>query len=227
MKKHLLIFAILTSMLSVVNVSQANANCTAENPCGTWAMLDSQGVVTNVIVCQASVCGGGTWAGQTVVPQVAPNPVTNHTNGSFIGNSEQGTEVKYSDGTFTITENATITKTSTEIGLETTTVSKVEIPVSQRSFTYEDTINKSNKNDIEMSSLIFNENNSTILTVTQTIVDTIDEENNIWYSASQESVIFNERKNQNEIAEVVSNNGLNLLLSKIQTLISLLGTWVK
>ena len=78
-----------------------------------------------------------------------------------------------------------------------------------------------------MSSLIFNENNSTILTVTQTIVDTIDEENNIWYSASQESVIFNERKNQNEITEVVSNNGLNLLLSKIQTLISLLGTWVK
>jgi len=227
MKKYLLVFAILTSMFSVVNVSQANANCTAENPCGTWAMLDSQGVVTNVIVCQASVCGGGTWAGQTVVPQIAPNPVTNHTNGSFIGNPEQGTEVKYSDGTFTITENTTLTKTSTEVGTETTTVSKVEIPVSQRSFTYEDTINKSNKNDIEMDSLIFNENNPTILTVTETTIDTVDEENNIWYKAKQESVTFNERKNENEIIETINNNSLNLLLSKIQTLVSLLGTWIK
>lgn len=227
MKKYLLVFAILTSMLSVVNVSQANADCTAENPCGTWAMLDSQGVVTNVIVCQPSVCGGGTWAGQTVVPQVAPNPVTNHTNGSFIGNAEQGTEVKYSDGTFTITESATITKTSTEVNEGTTTVSTVSVPVSQRSFAYEDTVNKSNKNDIEMSSLIFNENIPTTLKVTEQTIDTIDEENKIWYSVIQESVNFNERKNQNEIVEVVNNNGLNLLLSKIQTLISLLGTWVK
>jgi hypothetical protein len=218
MKKSLLVFAILISMLSVVNVSQANANCTAENPCGTWAMLDSQGVVTNVIVCQASVCGGGTWDGQTVVPQVAPNPVTNDTTGqgSYIGNKELGTEVRYSDGNFIITENTTINNSFTEVEGDTSTTSEVSIPVSSKSFTYEDTIGKS-WGQVEMTSVTFDENLLTTLSVKQAnLTNTV-----------QETTSFYQRKTTQEIEEVFVNNNLNLLLSKIQTLISLLGSWVK
>jgi hypothetical protein len=98
MKKYLLVFSMLVSMLSVVNISQANANCSPDDPCGTWALLDNQGVVTNVIVCQASVCGGGVFGSQTVVPQVAPNPVTNDTSGTPAYNSSPNQEVRYTGG---------------------------------------------------------------------------------------------------------------------------------
>ena len=218
MKKSLLVFTILISMFSVINVSQANANCTAGDPCGTWAMLDSQGVVTNVIVCQASVCGGGTWAGQTVVPQVAPNPVTHDTygTGSYIGNAENNTSVVYSGGTFTIYENSVINKNTTENNNDVTTTSEVSIPVSAQSFTYQDTIGKS-YGDVEMNPVVFNENIETIVKVTETnLINTISE-----------SAIFYERKTTEEVEGVFVNNNLNLLLSKIQTLISLLGSWVK
>jgi hypothetical protein len=218
MKKNLLIFTILISMFSVINVSQANANCTAGDPCGTWAMLDSQGVVTNVIVCQASVCGGGTWDGQTVVPQVAPNPVTHDTTGtgSYIGSVEQGTEVRYHNETFFITENSNIDKGFIEIENETTTLSNVQIPVSSRSFTYQDTVGKM-FGEVEMRPTTFNESLPTVLTVKQTnLINTINE-----------SASFYERKTTQEIEEVFVSNNLNLLLSKIQTLISLLGSWVK
>jgi hypothetical protein len=219
MKKGLLVFTILISMLSVVNVSQANAgDCSASDPCGSWAMLDTQGVVTNVIVCQASVCGSGTWAGQTVVPQVAPNPVTNDTQGigSYIGNADQGTQVTYSGGTFTIIENTRINNKFTETQGDNSTTSEVNIPISSRSFTYEDTIGKSYGN-VEMSPVIFNENAETTVKVTETnLINTISE-----------SVNFYERKTTQEVEEVFVNNNLNLLLSKIQTLIFLLGSWVK
>ena len=218
MKKSLLVFTILISMFSVINVSQANANCTAGDPCGTWAMLDSQGVVTNVIVCQTSVCGGGTWAGQTVVPQVAPNPVTHDTTGqgSYIGNAENNSSVVYSGGTFTIYENSVISKNTTENNNDVITTSEVSIPVSAKSFTYEDTVGKSYGN-VEMSPVVFNENVETIVKVTETnLINTISE-----------SSSFYERKTTQEIEEVFVNNNLNLLLSKIQTLISLLGSWVK
>jgi hypothetical protein len=219
MKKSLLVFTILISMLSVVNVSQANAgDCSESDPCGSWAMLDTQGVVTNVIVCQASVCGSGTWAGQTVVPQVAPNPVTNDTQGigSYIGNADQGTQVTYSGGTFTIIENTRINNKFTETQGDNSTTSEVNIPISSRSFTYEDTIGKSYGN-VEMSPVIFNENAETTVKVTETnLINTISE-----------SVNFYERKTTQEVEEVFVNNNLNLLLSKIQTLIFLLGSWVK
>jgi hypothetical protein len=218
MKKYLLVFVLITSMFSVINISQANANCTASDPCGTWAMLDNQGVVTNVIVCQASVCGGGTWSGQTVVPQVAPNPVTHDTfgQGSYIGNAENNTSVVYSEGTFTIYENSVINKNTTENNNEVTTTSEVSIPVSARSFIYEDTVGKSYGN-VEMNPVVFNENVETIVKVTETnLINTISE-----------SSSFYQRKTTQEIEEVFVNNNLNLLLSKIQTLISLLGSWVK
>ena len=229
MKKFLLVFAMMVSTLSVVNVSQANASCNAENPCGTWAVIDSQGVVKNVIVCQESVCGAnGAWGGKmpddtlfpgySIVPQVAPNPVT-HTplnTGSYIGNSDHGTEVVYSDNKFTINENIDTVKTFTEIDNETTIISEVKVPIASRSFTYDDTIGKTYGN-VEMKTETFNESKPTVLTVKNTnLINTI-----------QESASFNERKTAEQIEEHFIDNNLNLMLSKIQTLISLLGTWVK
>ena len=218
-KVFLLISILIATSISIVGTSQANASdCNANDPCGTWAMLDSQGVVTNVIVCQASVCGSGTWAGQTVVPQVAPNPVTHDTSGtgSYIGSIEQGTQVRYHNETFIIVENKNIDKSFTEVENENTIISNVQIPVSSRSFTYKDTIGKM-FGEVDMKPTEFNENLPTTLSVTKTNL----------INTTQESIKFNNRQTEIDIENTFVNNNLNLLLSKIQVLISLLGSWVK
>lgn len=219
MKKNILAFIILIASIFIFNSSQANASeCNESNPCGTWAMLDPQGTVTNVIVCQVSVCGGGTWAGQTVVPQVAPNSVTHDPTGqgSYIGNPDLGTEVVYSNGTFIINENTRIDNTFIEIQDDISITSTVSIPVSSRSFTYEDTIGKS-WGQVEMTPVLFDENSLTVLSVKEeNLINTI-----------QETASFDKRKTFNEIEENFVDNGLNLLLSKITILIKLLGSWVK
>ena len=87
---------------ALVNVSAISAN--AGEGEATYAVVDSSGVVTNVIVCQASVCGSsgswnGTmpsdtpWAGQKLVLQIPAHPETGKNQGSVIGTSEN--PVKY------------------------------------------------------------------------------------------------------------------------------------
>jgi hypothetical protein len=64
MKKISLILAVLASILSpIAMASSSNADdCSSSNGCGTYAVVDSSGVVTGAIVCTAAVCGaGGSW----------------------------------------------------------------------------------------------------------------------------------------------------------------------
>jgi len=220
-KVFLLVSILIATSVSIVGSSHANASdCSASNPCGTWAMLDSQGVVTNVIVCQVSVCGGGTWAGQTVVPQVAPNPATHDTTGqgSYIGNNENNTTVSYSNGTFTINENTTIYRSETEnntVENSTETIS-VEIPVTSRSFTYNDTIGRSYGN-VPMS---VNDVNSEL--PTKVFANkSIDNEN------INESTTFYGKKTEKEIIDQIIREQLNLINSKIQSLMRLLSGFIK
>jgi hypothetical protein len=46
----LLTTLILTSVSFITSPAKANDQCTSVNPCGTWAVLDSSGVVKNTIV---------------------------------------------------------------------------------------------------------------------------------------------------------------------------------
>jgi hypothetical protein len=222
-KASLIIIGLVSSLISVIGISTANAECNASNPCGTWAMLDAQGVVTNVIVCQVSVCGGGTWAGQTVVPQVAPNPVTHDTTdqGSYIGNVNQGTSVTHLNGTFEINEQTVITKSTTEKNLldnSQTTIS-IEVPVLSKTFTYEDTINKKyqevnmsiGKRNIDQKTNIFLEEEKTILT------NGIEE-----IEVKQESASFFNKKSEQELLEHFVKEKLILLTAKVNALLNLL-----
>ena len=217
-KASLIIIGLISSLISVSGISSANAECNSSDPCGTWAMLDTHGVVTNVIVCQASVCGGGTWAGQIVVPQVAPNPVTNDTTGqgSYIGNKEVGTTVTYSDNRFNIVESSTIVREQTDVENNSTSVSRVEIPVTSKSFSYEDTINRSYGN-VPMSVGLIDESKDTKVSV----LKNSDE------GTEYESTSFSERKTVEELRSDVAFKNLTLMMSKIQTLINLLKGWLK
>jgi len=64
--------------ISISTASTASAgDCSAADPCQTWAMLDENNVVINIIVCQPSVCGSGVWNDRKVVLQVSADPTTN------------------------------------------------------------------------------------------------------------------------------------------------------
>lgn len=124
--------------LTFVSAPAYAGECSAEDPCQTYAMVDGSGTVTNIIVCQPSVCGSGMFAGSRVVPQVAANPITHQNQGGYLNVS--GSPVTESNGVFTIT-NAGPTTEFVTIAEETKTtiISTTFEPGIQKSFTFEDT----------------------------------------------------------------------------------------
>jgi len=222
-KIKMLVLLLITSFIVTIPVSGAVAEaCSAESPCGTWAVVDNSGTVTNVIVCQASVCGSGTLGGQRVVPQIAANPVTNYSQGSFIGNESAGIRVTESNGVFTVHENvrtySSETAVTVDIQTETTitTISEVSVPVTSRSFSYEDTIGKT-YTEIKLKNESYDDSKPTNILVTK-------ETSN---SLSSESISIVGRKTASELDILFVQNEKNLLLSKINVLLRLLGSWVK
>jgi hypothetical protein len=123
----------------------ANAGeCSAEDPCHTYAMVNDAGVVTNIIVCQPSVCGSGTFAGSRVVPQVAANAETHQNQGGYLANPGS-TPVVESNGRFTLTnDNPTITTSVTQNETSKTVLSTSLEPGVQNSFTFNDTVGQTN-----------------------------------------------------------------------------------
>jgi hypothetical protein len=145
MKIKSIIGSILLTVGALAFVSApANAGeCSAEDPCHTYAMVDGNGTVTNIIVCQPSVCGSGTFAGSRVVPQVAANPVTHQNQGGYLSNPDS-TPVKESNGRFTVTNDSPVVS-NTVIQEETKNVvltSSIE-KGTQTSFTFNDTVGAS------------------------------------------------------------------------------------
>ena len=168
-KAKILILSLVVSFFSLGLSKNANATDGA----GVWAVVDSAGTVTNVIVCTQAVCGSGTFGGERVVPQIAPNPITNNAEGqgSFIGNESAGIRVTESNGVFTVHENVRINSSETEITVnnknETTTiVSEVSVPVASRSFTYNDTIGKTYE-EIKLKNESYDDNKETNIFVTE------------------------------------------------------------
>ncbi len=127
--------------LALVSAPAATAGeCSAQDPCHTYAMVDGSGTVTNIIVCQPSVCGSGFFAGSRVVPQVAANPDTHQNQGGYLSNQDS-TPVKESNGRFTVTNDNPIVS-GTVIQEETKNVvvtSSIE-GGTKTSFTFDDTL---------------------------------------------------------------------------------------
>ena len=243
MKKKITIALNLVILSAVItSAPQAIASeCSAGDPCGTWAMLDSQGVVTNIIVCQASVCGGGTWAGQTVVPQVAANPVTNDTTGTggYWGTYDSSTKeftVDRSGPNQTPAQTQTNTETRVETNSEgavtsTTTVEATTATVA-KTFKYEDTIK--NPDNFDKSGQPINgwdqrylkdkelpTNSPATVKVTKAYIE------NELEQLKSESMTLAQRMTEGELTDAAKAENKTLILENIVSVVRLLNTWIK
>ena len=204
MKNKLKIVTLFASALLTLNVSVAKAD-------PTYAVLDANGNVTNIIVC-GSACAGGTFAGQTVVPQVAADPVTGGNRGGF-WYGPGTTTYDSGSGTFTMTDNTIVTNSISENENGEIINSSATINGGKTtSFKYTDTIGS---NLFTRLGFVYSYKEETSASVSVN-------KNNV-----TESLNFDNRKTTTQIQQSIENSNLVLLNSKIQTLISLLGGWVK
>jgi len=187
-------------------------------------MLDNSGTVINIIVCQPSVCGGGTWDGKKVVPQVAAT-ATGQNQGGYYNPIGSGREVVHSNGTFTLNNNVpttavdvvvntTVNVVTNTTSTETSTVTVSKSAGNASTFSYEDTIGKSPS---EISFNVLPLPNNTSATVSATDVNSD--------SVVTESVTFRERKTLAFVEEYLLQNDYNLLRSKINRFSKYLLNW--
>ena len=241
MKKKIvipLVFAIFSAVIT--SAPQAIASeCSAGDPCGTWAMLDSQGVVTNIIVCQASVCGGGTWAGQTVVPQVAPNPVTNQSQGGFWGTYDSSTKEFTVDRSgpnqtpaSTQTNTETRVETNTDGAVTSTTSIEATTPFVAKTFKYDDTIKNSSEYDEKgqpingwdtrfLKDKELPANSPATIKVTKAYIE------NELEQLKSESMTLVQRMTQGELTDAAKAENKTLIVENIVSVVRLLNTWIK
>ena len=235
-----LVFAILSAVIT--SAPQAIANqCSPSDPCGTWAMLDPQGTVTNIIVCQASVCGGGTWAGQTVVPQVAPNPVTNDTygTGGYWGTYDSNTREFTVDRNgpnqtpaSTQTNSETRTATDPDGAVTSTTTIEATTPFVAKTFKYEDTIKDAAEYDEKgqpingwdqrfLKDKELPADSPATVKVTKAYIE------NELEQLKSESMTLAQRMTQGELTEAAKAENKTLIIENIMSVVRLLNSWMK
>jgi hypothetical protein len=152
MKKSLSIAGLLAALLTIIPASAVYAGdnvviigadsppaivvtpantCSASSPCGTYAVINSNNEVTNTIVCQAAVCGGGSFANTPVVLQVPTSPDNSGTaQGGYLGNGngpviyDPGTQTfSMSAGSFSIDDPTPVVVTNTDKSVSSTQLS--------------------------------------------------------------------------------------------------------
>jgi hypothetical protein len=242
MKRPLIISLLIALITAVITSSpQAIAQCTASDPCGTWAMLDPQGTVTNIIVCQASVCGGGTWAGQTVVPQVAPNPVTNDTTGTggYWGTYDSNTKEFTVDRNgpnqtpaSTQTNSETRTETDPDGAVTSTTTIEATTPLVAKTFKYEDTVKDASEFDDKgqpingwdqryLKDKELPANSPATVKVTKAYIE--DELEKF----KSESLTLAQRMTEGELTDAAKAETKTLIIENIMSVVRLLNSWIK
>ena len=97
---------VLTEAQAQASDNGGIGQCSPSNPCGTWAVIDNTNTVTNVIVCQPSVCGSGNFANNNVALQVPANSSGQHQGSVFIQNPTPEQVVKYDPNTRLFTQGS-------------------------------------------------------------------------------------------------------------------------
>jgi hypothetical protein len=209
--------ALIFGALTFASAPAYAGECSAEDPCHTYAMVDGSGLVTNIIVCQPSVCGSGTFAGSRVVLQVVANPETHLSQGGIFGGTDNiDKRVTESNGTFTITNNNPIV---TQEVIKETPNSGTQLQSSigsgtQQSFTVADTAHTVGV--ITLHDKPIDQNIGATLTASEVnietstvVVGTVETSTVIVETITPvitESITFTERKTEKEVEDALENS---------------------
>jgi len=210
MKKNIKSIGFISAAILLFSISPAVAD-------PTYAVLDANGNVTNIIVC-GEACASGTFAGNRVVLQVAADPVTNANRGG-IWNGPGTTTYNDSTATFTVDRPITITQTEESTVNEEPVTLAGTIFGNTYTFTYGDTLGTDwvingfrDMSKIEKPADLNQNTKAEISATTQ---------------SKTESAYFNERKTAAEVSSSVALQGLGLLQAKIDRLLTLINRWVR
>jgi len=237
------IFGVLASSLVfiAVPISAQAGECTAADPCMTYAEVDGSGNVVNVIVCQPSVCTqqlGGIHpnTGNRLVPQVAANPSTNNTHGTSgqMSKPEENKTVTLSnDNVYTVTKNNDVVEkivvpeiditpsvsVTTSSGSVTTSSGSV---TTSMGYTSETATVKINENSEETKEIEIITVNAEQTVVSSTRTDTT-QTNSV--TVTSETLVLQERKTEQEVEHLIDSRGYVVMKSKIGMLKRLLVQW--
>jgi len=229
------IFGVIASSLVFIAVpNTANAGeCSSADPCMTYAEVDGSGIVVNVIVCQPSVCSGEFGgihpnSGNRLVPQVAANPSTNDTSGT------QGQMSKPEENKIvTLSENNTFTVKKDNVVVETIASPEVEVVTTETSTVVSTTsisvdFGKTTVTYINDEAVLENNPDYVEISGEQVVSSQVNESesqtNNT--SITKETVVFEERKTEEEVDQHLLQRNLKILKSKLNRLLYLLDSWL-
>ena len=226
------VFGVFASSLVFVAVPvSANAgDCSAADPCMTYAEVDSTGNVTNVIVCQPSVCGpngqfGGTLNGNRLVPQVAANPQTNDTRGTKgeMSHPDQNQIVTLSnDNVFTVKKDNVIVEKMVVPEIEST--SNGNTTTSMGYVLETQTVASSPDTSTPLSSVgpeqvIHTDVQVAVVSATQTTVT------DVTTIVVSEKLVLEAKKTKAEVISIVNDRNYILFKAKMSMLTRLLEDW--
>ncbi len=212
MKKNISIFGLLAAILLTFNISSASAD-------PTYAVLDANGNVTNIIVC-GSACASGEFGGNKVVLQVAADPVTGENRGGF-WQGPGTTTYDSNSGTFTMVDKGEVTNSSVATDTDSTITSSTTIFGGKTTtFKYEDTIGSKleTRQGFDYSYL---ENTKASISVKKEYIE--DEMAKI----KSESMTLVNRMTQGELTEAARAENKTLIIENIMSVVRLLNTWMK
>ncbi len=228
------IFGVIASSLVfiAVPVTTYASDCSASDPCMTYAEVDGSGSVVNVIVCQPSVCSGEfngihPSSGNRLVPQVAANPSTNDSSGTAGQRSipeENKTVTLSEDNTFTVKQDNVVVQkiVGPEIEIQKTETSTVVTTTSLTTKFGNTSVVTENGEGVLVNNPDYVKIDAVQVTSSQ--VTTPESEINSM-NINKETVVFEERKTQQEVAETINQGPFNILKSKISILNRILAGW--
>jgi len=206
--------AVVTVSSLIIVSSMANASA---DP--TYAVLDANGNVTNIIVC-GSACASGEFGGNKVVLQVAADPVTGENRGGF-WQGPGTTTYDSNSGTFTMVDNAERTNSSVATDTDSTITSSATIYGGKTTtFKYEDTIGSKleTRQGFDYGYLV---NTKASINVKKEYIE--DEMAKI----KSESLTLAQRMTEGELTDAAKAENKTLIIENIVSVVRLLNTWIK
>ena len=210
MKRNFMTVLTVSSLIIVSSMANASAD-------PTYAVVDANGNVTNIIVC-GSACASGEFGGNKVVLQVAADPVTGENRGGY-WQGPGTTTYDSNTGVFTMNSPQPVTNSATETDANGNKISSTVTIDSGKSvsFTAQDVSGSTPK----LTDLGYRDSTGATVKVTKQYI-----QDELAQSKSESMTLVN-RMTEGELTEVAKAENKTLIIENITSVVRLLNTWIK